>query len=158
MVNFLPLFLPSVAVDWDIVMSAVAVSCWTLNDAREVSRLVTAAVLCRLPDALAVVRPFFHPRAQFDLAGSARIDVLISVIEPRQASQIVKEITELLPLEQAKVSGNVNVGTGLTRGPGDQLRDPPRPRVTARTCWPVSPCSCTCTNAQGTRGGYRRDK
>lgn len=45
------------------------------------------------------------PCAQFDLAGSARIEVLISAIEPRQASQIVKELTELLPLEQAKVSG-----------------------------------------------------
>ena len=43
---------------------------------------------------------------QFDLAGSARIDVLISAIKPRQASQIVKELSELFPLDQAKVSGN----------------------------------------------------
>lgn len=33
------------------------------------------------------------------------MEVLISVIEPRQASQIVQELTELLPLDQAKVSG-----------------------------------------------------
>lgn len=44
---------------------------------------------------------------QFDLAGSARMEVLISVIEPRQASQVVKELTEVLPLEQAKVSGTL---------------------------------------------------
>lgn len=41
---------------------------------------------------------------QFDLAGSARLDVLVSAIEPRQASQIVKDLSELLPLERAEVS------------------------------------------------------
>ncbi|CAM9287683.1 unnamed protein product [Hapterophycus canaliculatus] len=41
---------------------------------------------------------------EFDLAGSARLDVLVSAIEPRQASQIVKDLSELLPLERAKLS------------------------------------------------------
>lgn len=31
------------------------------------------------------------------------MDVLVSAIEPRQASQVVKDLTALLPLEQAKV-------------------------------------------------------
>lgn len=44
---------------------------------------------------------------QFDLAGSARLDVLVSAIKPRQASQIVKDLSELLPLERAKVSEGV---------------------------------------------------
>lgn len=52
-----------------------------------------------------LVHSFLHSCAQFDLAGSARMEVLISVIEPRQASQIVKELSGLLPFEEAKVSG-----------------------------------------------------
>lgn len=40
---------------------------------------------------------------QFELAASARVDVLVSAIEPKQASQVVKDLSALLPLEQAKV-------------------------------------------------------
>ncbi|CAN0129643.1 unnamed protein product [Scytosiphon promiscuus] len=41
---------------------------------------------------------------EFDLAGSARLDVLISAIQPRQASQIVKDLSRLFPLERVKLS------------------------------------------------------
>ncbi|CAM9361624.1 unnamed protein product [Ectocarpus fasciculatus] len=41
---------------------------------------------------------------EFDLAGSARLGVLVSAIKPRQASQIVKDLSELLPLERAKLN------------------------------------------------------
>lgn len=47
--------------------------------------------------------PFVSP-SQFDLAGSARVDVLVSDIHPKQASQIIKELSALLPLEKLKVS------------------------------------------------------
>lgn len=34
------------------------------------------------------------------------MDVLVSAIEPKQASQIVKELSALLPLDQAQVGSN----------------------------------------------------
>lgn len=45
----------------------------------------------------------FHVVLQFELAASARVDVLVSAIGPKQASQVVKDLSALLPLEQAKV-------------------------------------------------------
>lgn len=77
---------------------------------------------------------FLHPRAQFDLAGSARIEVLISVIEPRQASQIVKELTELLPLEQAKVRPHRRVVVGGTFRCMLQSASTLRERLPVPTC------------------------
>ncbi|CAM9953591.1 unnamed protein product [Ascophyllum nodosum] len=41
---------------------------------------------------------------EFDLAGSARVDVLVSIIQPKQASQIIKELSVLLPLEKLQLA------------------------------------------------------
>ncbi|CAM9983391.1 unnamed protein product, partial [Choristocarpus tenellus] len=40
---------------------------------------------------------------QFELAGEARICVLVSVIEPRKANIIMKELVGLLPLDKIKL-------------------------------------------------------
>lgn len=45
---------------------------------------------------------------QFERAGSAKVDVLVSTIEPRRASQIVKELSALLPLDRSKVCSHLS--------------------------------------------------
>lgn len=51
-----------------------------------------------------LVLSLLPPTFQFEMAATARVDVLVSTIEPRQASQVVKDLSALLPLDEAKVS------------------------------------------------------
>ncbi|CAM9678563.1 unnamed protein product [Laminaria digitata] len=59
---------------------------------------------------------------EFELAATARVDVLVSAIEPRQASQVVKDLSALLPLDEAKLNHLKRIRSSQQPGVGRLLQ------------------------------------